>query len=125
MAQANPYKQYQQQSILTMTPGELVVRLYDECLKCLNAALHYFDEKQPDEAETRIKKAQRIVHYLDVSLDRNVEMAGNLHMLYDYFIRSMVQATAGKRKEKIEELIPMFQSLRDSFVEAEKAMHKR
>lgn len=125
MAPANPYKQYQQQSIMTMTPGELVVQLYDECLKCLNKAMFYIDEKQPEVAEEKIKKAQRIVHYLDASLDRQIEMSGNLHMLYDYFIRTMVQANVGKRKEKIEELIPMFQSLRDSFVQAEKAMHKR
>ena len=32
----NPYKQYKEQSIMTMTKGELLVRLYEECSRRLN-----------------------------------------------------------------------------------------
>lgn len=125
MGLGNPYKQYQQQSIMTMTPGELVVRLYDECIKRINTALFHIEEGRPDEADACIRKTQQIVHYLDVSLERSVDIADNLHQLYDYFIRTLVKANAGKRKEPLEELVPMFKDLRDSFAQAEKKMHMK
>lgn len=125
MTAANPYKQYQQQSILTMTPGELIVRLYDECLKRMNAALFHIDEGRPEEADACIRKTQQIVHYLDVSLDMQYEVSTNLHQLYDYFIRTLVQANVRKRKELLQSLIPMMQDLRDSFQQAEKQVHMK
>ena len=33
----NPYQKYQQQSVMTMTPGEMLLKLYDEVITQLNA----------------------------------------------------------------------------------------
>ncbi|MBR6834976.1 MAG: flagellar protein FliS, partial [Oscillospiraceae bacterium] len=80
MAASNPYNNYKEQAIMTMTPGELIIVLYEECIKMLNHAVFYIEEKNdPDEADKAIRKAQRIIHYLDGILDYKYEIASNLH----------------------------------------------
>lgn len=126
MAASNPYKQYKEQSIITMTPGELVILLYDETLKSINQAIFYIDEKKDNEnAEGAIKKAQRIIHYLDGILDHNYDISINLHSLYDFFITTLVKSNIRKRSEVLKPLIPMIEELRDSFQQAEKKVHTK
>lgn len=126
MAASNPYKQYKEQSIMTMTPGELILVLYEECIKSLNKAIYYIEEeKNNDEAEKLIKKTQRIIHYLDGILDYKYEISANLHLLYDYFIKTLVKANIRKRTEVIKPLIPMIEELRSAFSQAEKKVHMK
>ena len=42
----NPYQKYQQQSIMTMTPGELLLKLYDETVKQLRYGEDALQQKQ-------------------------------------------------------------------------------
>lgn len=41
----NPYQKYQQQSVMTMTPGEMLTRLFDELIKQLSAFKEYNSQK--------------------------------------------------------------------------------
>ena len=126
MAASNPYNKYKEQSIMTMTPGELIIVLYEECLKTLNLAVYYIEEKKDmDEAEKSIKKVQRIIHYLDGILNFKYDIANNLHILYDYFIRTLVQANIRKRSEVIKPLIPLIEELKSSFQQAERKVHTK
>ena len=126
MAASNPYSNYKEQAIMTMTPGELIIVLYEECIKMLNHAVFYIEEKKDlDEADKAIRKVQRIVYYLDGILDYKYDIANNLHMLYDYFIRTLVQANIRKRVDLIKPLIPMLTELKDSFQQAEKKVHMK
>ena len=34
----NPYQQYQRQSVMTMTQGEMLTKLYDEVIKQMSGA---------------------------------------------------------------------------------------
>lgn len=121
MASSNPYQNYKEQSILTMTSGELLLVLYDECIKSLNFAVYYIDEEnKPEECEKLIKKTQRIIHYLDGILDYKYEISMNLHMLYDYFIRTLVKANVRKKSEVLKPLIPLIEELRNAFAQADK-----
>ena len=54
----NPYKKYQEQSISTMTQGELLNILYETCSKRLNSAVANIQEKKYDIANENIKKAK-------------------------------------------------------------------
>ncbi len=111
---------------MTMTPGEQIIVLYEECIKMLNYAVYYIeDKKDMEEAEKAIKKVQRIIHYLDGILDFKYEIANNLHMLYDYFIRTLVQANIRKRAEVLKPLIPLVTELKDAFQQAEKKVHMK
>ena len=55
---------YKQQSILTAPRGQLVVMLYDGCLRFLGQAAHAMRDGQVAEAGRRLLRAQAIIHEL-------------------------------------------------------------
>ena len=125
MPVTNPYQQYKTQSIMTMTQGELVVQLFEGCSKKLNSAIYHIENNDNTKAEEELYKAQRIINYLNASLDRSIDISSNLSSLYDYFIRRIVKAKIRMDVEIINEIIPMIDGLGDSFREAEKIVHKK
>lgn len=116
----NPYQKYQQQSIMTMTPGELLLKLYDEAIKQLRYAEEALRQKQYERANTSLQKAQRIISHLNKTLAMEYEIAQNLEALYDFFIYKITQANIYKEASHIEEILPMVTELRDAFAQAEK-----
>ncbi len=125
MAQTNPYQQYKQQSVMTMTQGELVVQLFEGCSKKLNLAVLHIEEGETEKAEEQLYKAQRIVNYLNASLDRTVPISNELAALYDFFIRMIVKSKIKMSADIIKEIIPMIDGLGDSFRQAERIVHKK
>ena len=120
MAQ-NPYQKYQQQSVMTMTPGEMLLKLYDEVITQLTAAKQFNEEKDIQKANAAFQKAQKILRYLDQTLDPQYEISASLSALYDYFIRRLVDANLHKDNAPIDEVLPMVAELRDTFAQADKA----
>jgi len=116
----NPYQKYQQQSIMTMTPGELLLKLYDESIKQLRQAVDALGQKQYDRANTGMQKAQRIISHLNKTLVMDYEISKNLEALYDFFIYKITQANIHKDPKHIEEILPMLIDLRDAYAQAEK-----
>ncbi|MGN0620313.1 MAG: flagellar export chaperone FliS [Porcipelethomonas sp.] len=125
MVAVNPYEEYKKQSIMTMTQGELVVQLFRGCSKRLNTAVYYIENNDQEKVDENIYKAQRILNYLNASLDRKYEISSNLSALYDYFIRMIIKGKIRMDAEPIKEIIPMVDGLGDSFQQAEKIVHKK
>jgi len=111
---------YQEQTILTMTPGEMVVRLFEESEKQLNIAMVCIDDKNIQGANNALQKAQRIFTYLKASLDFNYQLSENLSALYDFFNRRLVEANMKKSKAPVEEILPLVSELRDTFQQGER-----
>lgn len=116
----NPYQKYQQQSVMTMTPGEMLLRLYDEVITQLSAVKQFNEEKDYQGANASLKKAQRIITYLNQTLDFQYEISGSLSALYDYFLRRLVDANVHKDNAPIDEVLPMISDLRETFAQADK-----
>lgn len=115
----NPYQKYQQQSIMTMTQGEMLTKLYDEVIKQLNAVKQFNEKKDYQSANIASQKAQKILKYLDATLDFQYEISNNLSALYDYFIRRLVDANLHKENAPIDEVLPMIDELREAFIQAD------
>ena len=116
----NPYQQYQRQSVMTMTQGEMLTKLYDEVIKQMSGAKICLTEKDLSGVNNALQKAQRILFYLKSTLDFKYEISGNLDALYDFFIERTVQANLKKDAAMLDEIIPMIEDLRDSFVQADR-----
>ena len=114
----NPYQQYQRQSVMTMTQGEMLTKLYDEVIKQMSGAKICLTEKDLSGVNNALQKAQRI--YLKSTLDFKYEISGNLDALYDFFIERIVQANLKKDAAMLDEIIPMIEDLRDTFVQADR-----
>ena len=116
----NPYQQYQRQSVMTMTQGEMLTKLYDEVIKQMSGAKICLTEKDLSGVNNALQKAQRILFYLKSTLDFKYEISGNLDALYDFFIERTVQANLKKDAAMLDEIIPMIEDLRDTFVLADR-----
>lgn len=122
---ANPYQKYREQSVSTMTQGELLNLLFETCSKRLNAGVLYIEEKKFDLANENLQKAQRIISYLNSTLDRQYEISENLSALYEYFNRQIIHGNVKKDAAVIKEIIPMIDDLGKTFKEAEKLARQK
>lgn len=113
----NAFSAYKKQSVTTLTPGEIVVRLYMEAERQLNRASYYIPLKNYEEANKALIKAQDVVNALRSSLDMKIPISKNLDSLYEYFNREIVEANVKKDKAKVDALIPMLAELREAFAE--------
>ena len=116
----HPSQQYQRQSVMTMTQGEMLTKLYDEVIKQMSGAKICLTEKDLSGVNNALQKAQRILFYLKSTLDFKYEISGNLDALYDFFIERTVQANLKKDAAMLDEIIPMIEDLRDTFVQADR-----
>ncbi|MEG2930482.1 MAG: flagellar export chaperone FliS [Ruthenibacterium sp.] len=116
----NPYKAYKQQSVMTMTPGGMLTMLYDGLLKELSLAQQAFTKNDYEEINRSLQKAQRILHHLQVTLEPQYEISKSLSALYDYFMRTAMQANMKKDPAGLPEIIQMITELRDVYSEADR-----
>ncbi len=114
---ANAYSEYKKQSLQTLTPMEIVVKLYDEAEKQMNLALIAIPEKNYAGANKSLQKTQDIVNALRSVLDMSIPMSKDLDALYDFFNRQLITANMKKDVNMIKELLPMFADLRDAFAQ--------
>lgn len=117
----NPWQSYRQVATRTASPGQLVLMLYDGVIRFLDKANAGFQLEDPVEYNTTINnnilRAQDIIRELDYSL--NAEQGGHLalelHRLYDYFDRVLLEANLRKDPKGINEVIQRTTVLRDAW----------
>ena len=115
------YQQYKQQSVGSMTPGELLLLLYDELVKRATMASIALDKGQFDAFEAAVDRCTDIVNYLDETLDRQYPISQDLSRMYDYFTYEMGRIKTGRNRKELERLRPMLADMRDAFRAAEKS----
>lgn len=68
-----------------------------------------------------IVKAQNIIRELRDSLDMDVqEIAPQLRSLYSYMLKRLIDATVSKKTEPVQEVLRMFESLRETWEKVKK-----
>ena len=115
------FQQYKEQSVNTMTQGELLLLLYDELYKRLSQAELMLDQQNYPVYESSIERSVAIIDYLDSTLDRKYPISGNLAQLYEYFTYELGRAKIGRRKEVLSHVKSMVAELRDAFRQAQKS----
>ncbi len=116
----NGYMQYKEQSISTMTQGELLLRLYDELQKRLLRAQFALEQENYPLFEQSVARCKDIVTYLTETLDYQYPISQNLRQLYDFFQYELARLLSGRRQEVIQELKPLIEELKGAFEEADR-----
>ena len=75
---------YQRNAIMTATPAELTLMLYDGAIKFCNIGMMAIEKKEIEKANTNLKKAQAIITELRVTLDHKYEVWEDFERVYDY-----------------------------------------
>lgn len=118
MAVNNPYTKYKEQSITTATPEELTLMLFNGCLKFMNLADVYMDEKDYEKINLNLQKAQNIITELNITLNMDIPLAQNLRQMYEYIYERLLDANLEKDKSHLREAKEMVSELRDAWKEA-------
>jgi flagellar protein FliS len=113
----NPYQQYKQQAVTTMSPVQMLIALYDKAESEINKAIYYIENNEIEKASKSILKTQDIVAMLDSSLKMQYEIAGNLASLYEFFMEQLIKANITKDTEILRRLAPFFADLKDAFTQ--------
>jgi len=118
MAMKNPYGQYKQNSIMTASPQELTLMLYNGALKFIGQGKLYIEQKNVSKANETIMKAQAIIQELNITLNMDYEVSTGLRSLYTYIIDKLVDANIYKEIKHLDEASEMVTELRDTWKEA-------
>ena len=114
------YQRYREESLNTMTQGELLLLLYDELVKRLRQADLEMGKQNYENFEKAVDRAVEIIHYLSDTLDHRYPISGNLSRLYEYFCYELSRVKAVRNQEELMLVTRMVSELRDSFRQAEK-----
>ena len=114
------YQGYKEQGINDLSPGELLLLLYDELVKRLIRADLALGKEDYVLFEASVDRSLEIIRYLDDTLDMQYPISRNLNRLYDYFSFELNRVKAGRNKEELERVRVMVSDLRDTFREANK-----
>lgn len=114
------YQRYREDTLNTMTPGELLLLVYDELVKRLTQAELALGKEDYPTFEGAVDRSVEIIHYLDNTLDHQYPISAQLTRLYEYFCYELSRVKAGRNKTELERVKRMAGELRESFREAEK-----
>ena len=116
----NAYAQYNNSKILTASPAELTLMLYEGAIKFCNIAITGIEQKDIQKAHNNIVKVQRIIDEFRATLDMKYPVSEDFERIYIYLQSRLVEANVKKDKEILEEVNTHLRSLRDTWKEVMK-----
>ena len=114
------YQKYQQNSVLTASPQELTLMLYNGAIKYCNQGIEAIEEGKIENAHQYITRAQDVILELKCTLDNKYPVSRNFEEMYDYILTLLVEANMHKNEEKLKEAKEFFSEFRDLWKEAMK-----
>lgn len=118
MAINNPYGQYKQNTVMTASPQELTLMLYNGALKFIGLSKIHIEKKDIPKANESIIRAQDIIQELNITLNMDYEMSTGLRSIYTYILEVLVDANISKEIKYLDEAAEMVTELRDTWKEA-------
>lgn len=113
----NPYQTYNHSRILTATPAELTLMLYDGAIKFANIAKAGMEEKDYEKANNNVQKVRDIISEFQITLDRKYPVAEDFDKVYTYIKQRLSEANIKKDPEIMEEVLEHLRTMRDTWKE--------
>lgn len=113
MAQGNPYAKYANNKILTASPAELTLMLYEGAIKFCNLAKTDIERKEYGESIGHIQRARAIIVELQSTLNFKYPVAKDFDLIYTYIFGRMVEVTTKHDVDALEDVLTELRELRD------------
>lgn len=113
----NAYSSYANNKVLTASPAQLTLMLYDGAIKFCNIAIVAIEEKNYMKANTNLQKAQKIIDEFRATLDFKYPVAKDFDNVYKYINERLVDANITKDVEIINEVLKHLRTMRDTWEE--------
>lgn len=120
MALPNAYAQYNNNKIMSASPAELTLMLYEGAIKFCNMAIMALEQNDIQKANNNIIKVQRIIDEFRATLDMKYPVAEDFERVYKYLLNRLLEANLHKDKEILEEVNVHLHSMRDTWKEVMK-----
>jgi flagellar protein FliS len=114
----NPYAKIKANAIMTASPQELTLMLYDGAIKFGNQAKLAMGNGEVENAHNLIMRVQAIIEEFQATLDMRFEVSEGMALMYDYILRRLMEANFKKDPEILEEAIAFIRELRNTWKEA-------
>lgn len=130
MDAANSAVAYKTQQVMTASPEDLTLMLYNGAIRFVTESMLALEKKDFEKSHNTNIKTQKIVREFMATLDMEYEISQNWMKLYDYIEYCLVQGNLKKDAGKLKEAKDMLVQLRDTWYQAmkkareEKAMMK-
>jgi flagellar protein FliS len=126
----NPYaspQAYRENAVLTASPEQLVVMLYDGGVRFLRQAETAFGEAAWLDGFERLNRAEAIIDELLATLNMDTgEIADRLQSIYVFCKKTLIEARLQRSAEKIGHVVALLTNLREAWVKlAEQATAQR
>ncbi len=120
MANPNGYAAYANSKIMTASPAELTLMLYDGAIKFTNIAIAGIEEKDIEKAHNNIIKVENIISEFQATLNHRYPVAEDFDNVYKYLKQRLLEANLKKDKEILEEVLGHLRTMRDTWKEVMK-----
>jgi flagellar protein FliS len=115
----NPYaspQAYRQSAVLTATPEQLVVMLYDGAVRFLRQAELAMNEGAFLHSYEKLGRGEAIIDELIATLNMDTgEIAERLQAIYVFQKRTLIEARVQRNAEKIGQVVALLVSLREAW----------
>lgn len=110
-------QQYLKTRVLTATPEQLQMMLYDGALRFGEQARAALEKKQYDQSYALIVRVQRIITELSSSLKHDVspDLCGKLAALYNYAYRQLIEANVSHSLERLDDAMSVLRYQRETW----------
>ena len=117
MPARNPFAEYTTNKILTASPAEVTLMLYEGAIKFCNIAIVSIEHGEIEKAHVNIKKTQSIIEEFRNTLDHKYPVAEDFDRIYVYLLERLLQANIRKDTAILEEVNTHLRSVRDTWKE--------
>ncbi len=117
MPARNPFAEYTNNKIMTASPAEVTLMLYEGAIKFCNMAIIAIENRELEKAHINIKKTQRIIEEFRNTLDHKYKVAEDFDRIYVYLLQRLLEGNIKKDKAILEEVNMHLREVRDTWKE--------
>lgn len=117
MAVNQAYEQYNRNKILTASPAELTLLLYEGAIKFCNIAIIGIEQGDIEKTHNNIKKVEDIIVEFQSTLNHKYKVSEDFDRVYKYIYDLLVEANIKKDKAILEEALGEIRGMRDTWKE--------
>ncbi|WP_429145645.1 flagellar export chaperone FliS [Anaerotaenia torta] len=117
MMAMNAAAAYKDSKILTASPAELTLLLYEGAIKFGNLAVYAIENKDYSKANLNVIKAEKIITELRATLNHDYPVAESFERVYEHVYNRLVEGNIKKNVEILEEAIGYIREMRDTWKE--------
>lgn len=117
MSLATDHEKYVRNQILTASPAELTLMLYNGAIKFGMRAVTAIEQRDIEKAHHNIMKVEAIIEEFLITLDYSIPVSESFKSVYDYLCNQLHEANVKKSIPILEEVLDHLRTMRDTWKE--------